>query len=395
MKSEKITKSTVAGRVEYRDRHGRWHREDGPAVEWPNGELGYYFHGQLHRDGGPAREYPNGTKEWWHYGLVIKIITTDSDGSTSIYENNLCKKNKDGHVHCENGPAEVTFGVISYARNGQYHREDGPARIHLNGEMEWYIDGERHREDGPAYISGNGIEIWYSHGKRHKLDGPACVATGGHQEWWVEDKLHREDGPAVIRSNGSEDWYINGKKHRLDGPATIDEAGSKAWYFDGELHRNGAPAVEFFNGAKAWYSHGKKDRRDGPAVILEDGTEEYYVDGRKVSEEEYKEMSWRHKVYYPLTSDEHTEWLDWEGKRHRQDGPAYEDAKGNKLWSIHGKQVERGDSIWPNLLKTALAVSATACLSMLADAPKDETIQELEEELEEMTAVAKSEVVLA
>ena len=42
-----------------------------------------------------------------------------------------------------------------YNENNQYHREDGPARIFITGEKEWWIDGKLHREDGPAIIRPN------------------------------------------------------------------------------------------------------------------------------------------------------------------------------------------------------------------------------------------------
>lgn len=33
-----------------------------------------------------------------------------------------------------------------WKRNGRYHREDGPAIVHINGDLEWWINGKRHRE---------------------------------------------------------------------------------------------------------------------------------------------------------------------------------------------------------------------------------------------------------
>jgi large subunit ribosomal protein L20 len=45
-------------------KEGKYHREDGPAVEWANGNKEWWFEGELHRLDGPAFEHPNGTKEW-------------------------------------------------------------------------------------------------------------------------------------------------------------------------------------------------------------------------------------------------------------------------------------------------------------------------------------------
>ena len=47
---------------------GRWHREDGPAVELVNGDNYWYLHDSLHRTDGSAIEEADGDKEWWLYG---------------------------------------------------------------------------------------------------------------------------------------------------------------------------------------------------------------------------------------------------------------------------------------------------------------------------------------
>lgn len=48
------------------------HREDGPAVEYPNGTKQYWINGRLHREDGPAVEYADGTQEYWVNGARIK-----------------------------------------------------------------------------------------------------------------------------------------------------------------------------------------------------------------------------------------------------------------------------------------------------------------------------------
>jgi hypothetical protein len=47
------------------------HREDGPALEWPNGSKGWFLHGMLHREDGPAIEEPNGSRGWYLYGQQL------------------------------------------------------------------------------------------------------------------------------------------------------------------------------------------------------------------------------------------------------------------------------------------------------------------------------------
>ena len=70
--------------------NGKLHREDGPAVEYPDGTKSWYLNGKLHRTDGPAIEYANGTKCWWV--------------------------------------------------DGKRHRTDGPALEHANGDKEWLVN---------------------------------------------------------------------------------------------------------------------------------------------------------------------------------------------------------------------------------------------------------------
>ena len=72
--------------------NGKWHREDGPAVEYANGDKSWYLNGKCHREDGPAVEYADGTKQWW--------------------------------------------------LNGERHREDGPAYEDPFGTKKWFLNGE-------------------------------------------------------------------------------------------------------------------------------------------------------------------------------------------------------------------------------------------------------------
>jgi len=92
------------------------HREDGPAIEWANGDKFWYLNGKCHREDGPACEYANGNKSWW--------------------------------------------------LNNELHREYGPACEWANGDKFWYLNGKLHREDGPAIEWANGSKSWYLNGKR-------------------------------------------------------------------------------------------------------------------------------------------------------------------------------------------------------------------------------------
>jgi hypothetical protein len=73
--------------------NGKYHREDGPAIEWSNGDKSWYLMGKLHREDGPAFEGSNGHKEWYLMGKL--------------------------------------------------HREDGPAFEGSNGHKEWWLMGKQ------------------------------------------------------------------------------------------------------------------------------------------------------------------------------------------------------------------------------------------------------------
>ena len=87
------------------------HREDGPAIEFPNGAEEWYCQGKRHREDGPAIDHPDWKKEWYH--------------------------------------------------NGKPHREDGPAIEWADGVKEWYLNGKLHREDGPAVEYPDDYKSWY------------------------------------------------------------------------------------------------------------------------------------------------------------------------------------------------------------------------------------------
>ncbi len=42
-----------------------FHREDGPAVEWMNGDKSWWINDERHRENGPAIEWADGRK-WWY-----------------------------------------------------------------------------------------------------------------------------------------------------------------------------------------------------------------------------------------------------------------------------------------------------------------------------------------
>jgi hypothetical protein len=83
------------GTIRWKNAEGKYHREDGPAVIYPNGSEWWYTNGKYHREDGPAVTYPNGDEEWFI--------------------------------------------------NGERHREDGPAVTYPNGDEEWYLNGKHYK----------------------------------------------------------------------------------------------------------------------------------------------------------------------------------------------------------------------------------------------------------
>ena len=77
-----------------------FHRKDGPAVVYTNGEQLWYQNNKPHREDGPAVIYSNGTQYWY--------------------------------------------------KNGKLHREDGPAMVLSNGEKHYCLDNTGY--DIIAYI---------------------------------------------------------------------------------------------------------------------------------------------------------------------------------------------------------------------------------------------------
>jgi hypothetical protein len=81
------------GTIRYYNENGRYHREDGPAVELLNGSKFWLINGKYHREKGPTVEYSDGGKLW--------------------------------HI------------------NGVLHREDGPA-VDCHPEIQYWLNGKKY-----------------------------------------------------------------------------------------------------------------------------------------------------------------------------------------------------------------------------------------------------------
>lgn len=63
-------KDEFSGIFYYNDKD-QYHRLDGPAVEWYDGDKAWYIDGKRHRLDGPAVEYANENKYWFINGQSL------------------------------------------------------------------------------------------------------------------------------------------------------------------------------------------------------------------------------------------------------------------------------------------------------------------------------------
>ena len=88
------------------------------------------------------------------------------------------------------------------------------------------------KENG-SYVDANGTVSWYKENQLHRTDGPAVMVKDGTAAWYENGLLHCEDAPAVVFPNGTQFWYRNGALHRSDGPAAEWANGSREWWVHG------------------------------------------------------------------------------------------------------------------------------------------------------------------
>ena len=55
----------------WRNSQNEYHRDDGPAAEWFNGDKEWFINGLRHREDGPAVECADGNKYWFINGKLI------------------------------------------------------------------------------------------------------------------------------------------------------------------------------------------------------------------------------------------------------------------------------------------------------------------------------------
>ena len=73
------------GDISWFNESNQLHREEGPAVEYSDGEKRWYRNDKLHREDGPAVEMPDGTKEWY----LNEYFYTESEYNDEINKSTI------------------------------------------------------------------------------------------------------------------------------------------------------------------------------------------------------------------------------------------------------------------------------------------------------------------
>ncbi len=71
-----------SGNIIYKNKDGEFHRDDGPAIEYENGDKIWYRYDKRHRDDGPAVEYINGYESWWLDGKEYSKSEWENENNT-------------------------------------------------------------------------------------------------------------------------------------------------------------------------------------------------------------------------------------------------------------------------------------------------------------------------
>lgn len=111
---------------------------------------------------------------------------------------------------------------ISYYKNGQLHREDGPALEYDNGYQKWYLNGLRHR--------ANNL--------------PAVIYKNNDQEYWLNGKQHRDNGPAVIYDKHYEYWIHGVEYTKEEFDFLILEKNKLKDHLDNDLEENNSQSIK-------------------------------------------------------------------------------------------------------------------------------------------------------
>lgn len=85
-----------------------------------------------------------------------------------------------------------------------------------------------------SYIGVLGSQIWYKDGQVHRENGPAVINIDGVY-YYINNKIHRVDGPAAIYKNGTKFYYLWGEqfsKEEWFNKLTIAQQEHLIWNID-------------------------------------------------------------------------------------------------------------------------------------------------------------------
>lgn len=215
------------------------------------------------------------------------------------------------------GPAIETPSMTMWCREGNLHREDGPALILTEDALSYWKNGSLHRDDGPAIVDEkNKIKEYYLHGYKFTAEELEETKNQGltfeqyppyGYAWKNEEGLiSRDDGPAVY--NGSHRyWMKDDFPHRIDGPAIEGDLKDISFMlFDTHYYIHGFPFTKeeyleivankldvglvdarlSFHENVSGYFH----RLGGPAIYYDTGKVEYWIAGAYLEKDEYDEI---------------------------------------------------------------------------------------------------------
>lgn len=279
---------------------------------------------------------------FWNFSRFVLFDNSECKVKINSFEEFVSWSNKNGDFHREDGPAEIMYAggnpekkMEQWFYNGLKHRKDGPATIYYDGYKEWWINDKLHNENGPAVIYPDGEEEYWENGKSipggNTKDGyglERMIVKDDLTKYYFKDRLHREDGPAVIFFDKEEgkwikEWWINGNKLKeekeLPVYKVVNENNRTIYYKDGKFHREDGPAVIYKNDHhkdyhELWYKDGKLHRENGPAVVYPNEVQKWYKDG----------------------------------KLHREDGPAVVFFDGRQEWYKNGEKCSCKESFSKN-----------------------------------------------
>lgn len=102
---------------------------------------------------------------------------------------------------------EASLGTGHFKSGDPTRSEEGDVSLVVSYDSYFYrklVDGHwvDHRLDGPATVEP-GFEAWYKEGQPHREGGPAVIVEGGTvKEWWENGVFIRAEAPEGYEGGG-------------------------------------------------------------------------------------------------------------------------------------------------------------------------------------------------